>query len=100
MVAEWSAKAASDAVLAEDLRRVDALVREARAAESGGTDACAAVGVAGQRDPLGVKCLHAHVALALAGMDDPIGTELLGRWGETCADERCAAYAHARGEDS
>lgn len=61
-----------------------------RAEEAGGVDPCFTVGLAGQRDPLGVKCLHAHVALALVGVDDPVGAELLGKTGSACADARCA----------
>ncbi len=57
-----------------------------------GTDACAAVGLAGQRDPLGVKCVHAHVALALVGIDDPIGLELLER-GRECPDRYCDRFS-------
>lgn len=90
--ARWAQFAREDAMLAGRLADVDAAVREARSAESGGIDACSDVGIAGQRDPLGVKCLHAHVALALVGMDDPIGHSLLGKIGTACADERCARF--------
>ena len=51
---------------------------------------CVSVGIAGQRDPLGVKCLHAHLALALVGVDDPIGIHLLGEGDPVCPDRRCA----------
>jgi hypothetical protein len=37
-----------------------------------------------------VKCLHAHLALALVGIDDPIGRALLGQGDTDCPDERCA----------
>lgn len=87
--AEWAARAAAEPRLGEALRATDCAVRAARAAESATGDACPGVGLAGQRDPLGVKCLHAHVALVLAGIDDPVGDELLGRLGRNCADERC-----------
>jgi hypothetical protein len=33
--------------------------------------------VAGQADPLAVKCLHARVAAALAGIADPVGEGVL-----------------------
>jgi hypothetical protein len=94
-VAAWAARAASDASLAAALRAVDARVRELRAAESGGVDACSSVGVAGQRDPLGVKCLHAHVALVLVGAGDPIGEALLADVRAECDDDRCAALLAA-----
>lgn len=57
--------------------------------ESGGVDACAAVSIAGQRDPLATKCLHAHVALALVGGGDPIGHAVLDVVGGSCQDMRC-----------
>jgi hypothetical protein len=87
----WAERAATDQKLASALVTSDAAVRAARAMESGGEDACASVGVAGQRDPLGVKCLHAHVALALVGVADPIGSEELGKIEPTCANGRCAS---------
>lgn len=91
--AEWASRAHSDPELASALREADAEVRVRRAAESRGDDACAAVGLAGQRDPLGVKCLHVHVAYALAGIADPIGEALIAEVGEVCVDERCAGLA-------
>lgn len=94
-IAGWGARAASDGSLAGALRALDARVRELRAAESGGVDACPAVGIGGQRDPLGVKCLHVHVALALLGEADPIGCELLAAGERECDDERCATRAPA-----
>jgi hypothetical protein len=66
-------------------------LRRARARESGGEDPCPAVGLAGQRDPLGVKCLHAHAALVLVGIHDPVGEAELGKIDRDCPDGRCAA---------
>jgi len=86
----WSRAAAQDPALAEALRALDARVRAARAVEAAGPDRCAGVGVAGQQDPLLVKCLHAHVALRLLGFEDPIGGEVLAQVGTACEDERCA----------
>ena len=91
--AMWAQRAAADEGLAAGLLATDVAVRAARARESGGNDACGSVGIAGQRDPLGVKCLHAHVALALAGIDDPIGAEELGKIQPTCSDARCRSLA-------
>ena len=90
-IAQFATRANGDPSLAASLRALDARVRELRAAESGGVDACPAVGLGGQRDPLGVKCLHVHVALALLGEDDPIGIEVLESTGGECANDRCAA---------
>ncbi|HEY5539891.1 MAG TPA: DUF501 domain-containing protein [Coriobacteriia bacterium] len=87
--AVWAERAASDPLLAEHLHAADAALRSVRAEESGGADACEPVGLAGQRDPLGVKCLHAHVALTLIGIDDPIGVEELGKIPESCGNARC-----------
>lgn len=89
--AAFARRAAGDAVFAAALRAADQRLRELRAAESDGPDACASVGLAGQRDPLGVKCLHAHVALALVGVTDPVGEELLAGWERSCPDDRCAS---------
>ncbi|TDB36939.1 MAG: DUF501 domain-containing protein [Actinobacteria bacterium] len=89
----WAALLASDVALANRMRVADAAYRSARAAESGGDDACATVGIAGQRDPLGTKCLHAHVAAALAGINDPIGESILGSLAHECEDKRCSEGA-------
>lgn len=89
--ARFGERALADPALESDLRALDARVRRLRAAESGGEDACSTVGLGGQRDPLGVKCLHLHVALTLVGERDPIGDELLARIPRECDDDRCAA---------
>lgn len=89
----FAERAAAGGTLARELHATDARLREARIAESGGVDACSGVGLAGQRDPLGVKCLHAHVALEIAGIGDPIGREVIERIGGECADQRCARLA-------
>jgi hypothetical protein len=91
--AAWAARLASDAALAGGVRAADAQLRALRAEASGGADACAAVGVAGQREPLATKCIHAHAALALAGVADPVGRELLAECGDACQDARCARLA-------
>ena len=88
--AAYAQRAAEDPAFAASLRATDEIVRGLRAAESGGVDGCCAVGVAGQRDPLGVKCLHAHVALALLGVADPVGEDVLWRVERWCGDDRCA----------
>ncbi len=88
--AAFARRAAEAPEFAAALTAADATVREKRAVESGGIDACATVGIAGQRDPLGVKCLHAHVALALLGVADPVGEDVLSRVQRWCDDDRCA----------
>jgi uncharacterized protein len=93
--AGFADRALRDRDIESALRDVDGRVRDLRASESGGVDACPSVGLGGQRDPLGVKCLHLHVALALLGERDPIGEELLAGMTCECDDDRCAALAGA-----
>jgi hypothetical protein len=89
----WSADIAVDEALSAALVEADGELRRRRAEESGGSDACSAVGIAGQRDPLGIKCLHAHVALALVGISDPIGRALLDAGPRTCDSGQCRETA-------
>ncbi len=88
-VEAWAVRLAGDPGLADRMRTADAVYRTARAAESAGDDACPDVGMAGQRDPLATKCLHAHVAAALGGTGDPVGEAVLGQIERECGDERC-----------
>lgn len=89
-------RAASEPEFAAALNSSDAAYRAARRREGGGTDPCEAVGVAGQADPLAVKCLHARLAAHLAGVPDPIGATVAGRLDEilasACLDERCQQH--------
>ena len=87
----WASRLAAEPTLAASMCAADAAYRDARAAESGGQDACAGVGIAGQRDPLATKCLHAHVAAALSGIDDPVGHGVLETVEPECRDARCDA---------
>jgi hypothetical protein len=91
-VAAWSARSAGEPVLAQVLRDADTAYRAARAAEAG---ICSATGIAGQRDPLEVKCLHSRVAAALAGIRDPVGLAVLAEIPGTCPDERCSTSSAA-----
>lgn len=86
----WADRLAADATAAARLREADAAYRAARAVESGGVDPTPQVGIAGQRDPLGTKCLHAHVAAFLAGIADPVGEGVLATLVRECGDDRCA----------
>lgn len=94
--AVWAARLERDAGLAERMLAADAAYREARTAESGGADACAGTGVAGQQRPFGVKCLHAHVAAWLAGIDDPIGEAEMAEVDRECPDARCRSFEGSR----
>lgn len=97
--ARFAQRAAREADLAAALLEADAAYRAARRAEGCGQDPCAAVGIAGQADPLAVKCLHARLAAHLAGVPDPIGAVvadlLSGTLADACADERCDALPDA-----
>jgi hypothetical protein len=89
-LADWDARIDSDPALAEALSATDRELGDRRAAESGGHDACAGTGVAGQAAPSAAKCLHARVALSLVGVHDPIGEALLGTIVTDCDDRRCS----------
>ena len=93
LIAEWNERTDADPHLTEQLQATDAAFRALRARESGGEDACAAVGVAGQSNSARVKCLHAHVALTLAGIPDSVGEETLALVGTSCEDDACASIA-------
>jgi uncharacterized protein len=97
--AHWAGRLSADPGLARRMLRADAHYREGRAAASpSGPDPFPDVGIAGQRDPLATKCLHAHVAAALAGIDDPVGVEVLDALGTDCPDGRCADLTCLREE--
>lgn len=93
--ARFAARVAGSPALAEAVRAADAAYRVGRTAEGGGADPCAGVGVAGQSDPLAMKCLHARLAAHLSGIADPIGDAVASVLSETtvgpCADVRCGA---------
>lgn len=94
-IAEWTARIERDPALRLRLMDADAALRRMRGQDSD-EDPCAGVGIAGQRQVAGVKCLHAHVALALVGIDDPIGASVLER-GASCLDGRCARFCREDG---
>ncbi|MDY0087151.1 MAG: DUF501 domain-containing protein [Coriobacteriia bacterium] len=99
-VAAWASRLADTPELASRMRTADEHYRDRRANIARGlVDPCGGVGIAGQRDPLATKCLHAHTAAALAGIEDPVGCELLLELGTACSDERCAAFIQAAKEE-
>ena len=96
-IAAWVDRLAAENDLAARVLLADAAYRVARKAEGGGVDPCGDVGVAGLREPLKTKCLHAHAAAALAGIDDPIGLDAVERAGGWCEADECVqldAIAH------
>ena len=88
-LARWRQRVAADATIAAELCEADVAYRAARTVAAGGADPTPEVGIAGQRDPLALKCLHAHVAAALAGLDDPVGAGVLAGVVRECSDDRC-----------
>jgi uncharacterized protein len=93
--ARMSERIAGDPDLAASVVAADAAYRAARLAEGDGVDPCAGVGVAGQRDPRAVKCLHARLAAHLAGVPDPVGAltgeAVAGVIASACDEARCHA---------
>lgn len=94
LAADWATALATDPDLAVAARSADDAYRRLRASLVEGEDPCAAVGTAGQADPLAVKCLHARVASALGGLADPVGLGVLSSLREAglaadCPDDRC-----------
>ena len=84
-VERWSARPPSDPELGASLARADAEQRRdpARARRSAS---------AARAHPRALKCLHAHVALALARPGYELGERILAEAGERwCPDARCAA---------
>jgi hypothetical protein len=83
-VERWSERAADDARLRASLERADEEQRRLRPELD--------VGIAGTRNPLKLKCLHAHAAFALARPGYELGERILDevdeRW---CPDRRCAS---------
>lgn len=85
----WRRAIAEDPALASRVLDADESYRRARAVEGGGVDPTPEVGIAGQRDPLAVKCLHAHVAAYLGGIADPVGAATMEDVIAECEDRRC-----------
>lgn len=88
-IERWRQRVAENEELRARLLEADARYRAARAGEAGGVDPLPEVGIAGQRDPLALKCLHARVAAAVAGIGDPIGEAVLEQLERECAGNRC-----------
>jgi hypothetical protein len=87
--ARLTAALADDDRLASAAAAADLAYREARATLGGGADPCSSVGVAGQADPLVVKCVHARVAASLAGVRDPAGDRALADLASTGVPTEC-----------
>ena len=90
-IASWAERLRDDEGLRSKMMAADEEYRQLRAVEADGKDPFPAVGIAGQRDPLMTKCLHAHVAAALAGIDDPAGAGVLAMTERECSNDECLA---------
>lgn len=89
----WQELVAETPAMREHMREADAAYRAARLAEGGGADVVPQAGVAGQRDPFAVKCLHARAAAYLAGIDDPVGRGVVAGVARECGHDRCGQQA-------
>jgi uncharacterized protein len=92
-VERWSEVVAEDPRLRSDLERATAeqvRIRKELAEGAMGNDGGASLelGIGGSRNPLALKCLHAHAAFALARPGYRLGEAVLAevpeRWPETC----------------
>lgn len=106
-IATWADRLEHDEKAAQNQRELEVALKQARLDECRACnqteDVCASVGIAGQKNTLGVKCLHIHVAYALLGLDDGIGREVLrdieirhpfGCTPECGSFEACSEAAH------
>jgi uncharacterized protein len=102
-VRRWTERAAQDDALRRSLLDAASVTRRRRralaarsAARPADAGASLATGVAGVRDPMAVKCLHAHVAHTLAHPAYLFGRAVLAEVAEPwCRDERCAVLVEA-----
>lgn len=92
-VERWTARVARDDALRDDLDRATALQiairRELAAGRTGADDGeSLGSGIGGSRNPIALKCLHAHVAFALVRPGYRLGEAVLAevpeRWPATC----------------
>jgi uncharacterized protein len=92
-VERWSEVVAEDPRLRSDLERATAeqvRIRKELAEGAMGNDGGASLelGIGGSRNPLALKCLHAHAAFALARpwyrLGEAVLAEVPERWPETC----------------
>ncbi|HEY1318556.1 MAG TPA: DUF501 domain-containing protein [Gaiella sp.] len=94
-VERWSAAVASDETLRVDLERASEEQRAIRRAlvEGDAPDGGASLelGIGGSRNPVALKCLHAHVAYALAQPGHRLGEAVLEevpeRWPTRCCSD-------------
>lgn len=99
-VERWSARATDDPELRHSVEHAtaeQAAIRTALADGERGLDDGASLdsGIGGSRNPLQLKCLHAHVAYALAQPGYVLGERVLGEIRPLWPEGRCCADAEA-----
>jgi hypothetical protein len=99
-VERWSVRAADDPELRQSVEQgtaEQAAIRTALAGGERGLDDGASLGsgIGGSRNPLQLKCLHAHVAYALAQPGYVLGERVLGEIRPLWPAGRCCADAEA-----
>ena len=97
-IERWSERVATDALLAESLRRAteeQRLVRQELAAGRVGREGGSSLdlGIGGASRPERLKCLHAHVAFALARPGYEVGERMLAEIGPPWPDRCCTLDA-------
>ena len=97
-IERWSERVATDALLAESLRRAteeQRLVRQELAAGRVGREGGSSLdlGIGGASRPERLKCLHAHVAFALARPGYELGERMLAEIGPPWPDRCCTLDA-------
>ena len=95
-VERWSERVAEDATLRRSVERATAEQRSVRAElalRRRGLDDGESLdfGIGGSRNPLRLKCLHAHVAFALARPGYELGDLVVGELGQLWPGDRCCA---------
>lgn len=95
-VERWSAELERDEALAADLERATAEQRVLRTELAGartGRDAGASLelGIGGSRNPIRLKCLHAHAAYALARPGYLLGERVLAEVAPLWPEDRCCS---------
>jgi hypothetical protein len=102
-VERWSVAATEDEELAASLVRAtdeQRRVRHALAGDECGADGGASLdfGIGGSRTPLGLKCLHAHVAFALARPGYTLGEHILAEVPDPWPRDGCCSESLRAGD--
>lgn len=87
----WQERIDSDPDFAAQLQEATDAFARLRTSETPAAVECEDLGIAGQREPFGAKCIHARVAVTLEGVPDPIGRAAIAACGSICGDMRCVA---------